>query len=307
LPEGLSSLALPLIARDLAVGIVQASSGTMISLTAGDLDPSLLAPGGQYYVEVVAGPFEGERFDVDLAATLAATDATIALTLGPDTFSTLPALGEGALVSARIALRPHVTLASLQQMITPSLESDHRRHCGDSVLILENEVFRAYSLQADGATWRRYGSSLDFRDKVIPPDASVLLQLGPHNHRWIQTGLVRTNAFRKDLTSGFQSFATGFPVDLTTTDIGAFMDANAPAETNWTGSNAFFRADQIYRYANEPDPQEIWYLRADGVTWRRLGRDPHEPAALVIGATDMTVLRRAKPNPSFAIPRPFGL
>jgi hypothetical protein len=308
LPEGLSGLALPLIASDLAVGIVQANSATTIAFPAGDLDPrTVLSEGGKYYVEVVAGPLEGERLDVDVAATLSATDPTIGLALGPNTFSTLPALSDDALVGARVALRPHVTLASLQKMITPGLVGNDQHHPGDSVLILENEAFQAYSLRADGLTWSRHGSRLDFRDKVIPPDASVLLQIGSRQKRWIHTGLVRTNAFRKNLSAGFQSFATGFPVNLTTADIGAFVDPNAPAEINWTGSNAFVRADQIHRYFGEPDPLDVWYLRADGVTWRRLGADPRHPSAPVLGATDMTVLRRVNPNPSFAIQRPFGL
>ena len=53
---------------------------------------SLLAAAGKYYVEVVTGPLAGERFDVDTAATIASNDATLTVTLGPGSLSTLPVL-----------------------------------------------------------------------------------------------------------------------------------------------------------------------------------------------------------------------
>lgn len=307
LPEGLSGLSMPLIAGDLLVGIVESNTTSALAFPAGDSVGALLSSGGQYYVEVLTGPFAGERLDVDTEATIAAADSTVALALGSETFSTLPELAPDLLVGARCALRPHVTLASLQAMITPGLRGSDHAHFADGVLILEEHGFASYYLRKDGATWRRHGSPVDERNRVIPPDVSVLVQTSSHRQRWRHAGQVRTNPFRKNLIAGLQAFATGFPEDLTPVEIGAFVDPQAPVQTAWTGSNHFTHADQIQRVADHRRPFELFYLRADGTTWRAL-KDPRDVANReILGVTDMLLLRRVKANPAYSIAPPFGM
>jgi hypothetical protein len=308
LAEGLSGLSLPLIERDLLIGVVEANTTSALQFPAGGVSVgSLLSSGGKYYVEVLTGSFEGERLDVDTEATIAADGSTIVLALGPETFSTLPELAADTLVGARCALRPHMTLARLQAMITPGLRGSDHSAFADGVLILEEHGFERYTLRADGVTWHRHGSELDQGGKVIPPDVSFLVQTSSHRRRWLHTGEVRTNLFRKNLVHGLQAFATGFPEDLSPAQIGAFVDPEEPAQIRWTGSNVFAFADQIQRIADHRRPFDLYYLRADGTTWRTL-RDPRNLAnEPILGVTDMLLLRRVKPNPTFAIVPPFGL
>jgi autotransporter-associated beta strand protein len=305
-PRGDSGLAVPLIAEDVFVGTVESSTATAVAFThAGDVG-AFLATGQPYYLEVLTGPMQGERFDVDAEATVAHGDATVALRLGPGSLSTRPALAPGALAGARCAVRPHVTLARLQSFFRPGLVGHDLFLLADGVWILENGDLAFYHLREDGATWNRVGRAGDHRGQVIPPDVSVLVEAKSGKQSWIQAGKVRTNTFRKNLVTGFQAFATGFPVDLSPTQVRAFVDGAAPPATRWNGSNAALLADQIELLFRPGRPLEVLYLRGDGLTWRALTRSGNLAAEPLIGATGMVLVRRKHADPGYFVPVPFG-
>jgi hypothetical protein len=308
LSRGESGLAVPLIAQDVFVGLVQSNTEQALAFpeAAGDLG-SRLSADGRYYVEVVTGLLEGERLDVNVAATIAAASPTVVLALGTATFSTLPTLGPNALAGARCVLRPHLTLARLKGLVARSLVGHDNFVFADGVRLLEAGVSTFYYLRADGVTWRRPGSSADHRGKVIPPDTSFLVEVKSRAQSWTQTGKVRINAFRKNLVPGFQSFASGFPVDVSPVQIGAFVSASLPPETRWTGHNVFAFADQIHLLFRPGRPFDFFYLRGDGSTWRSLTSSTNVANEPILGATGMVLLQRIKPNPAFIIQRPFGL
>ena len=271
--RGLSGLAVPLISADHFVGVVAANTATSLAFSAADGSVgSLLAATGKYYVEVVTGPLAGERFDVDTAATIASNDATLTVTLGPGSLSTLPVLTTDALAGARCVLRSHLTLSRLQQMLTPGLVGRNNAALADGVDVLENGRFERYFLRPDGVTWSKAGSTEDFRDKVLPPDNSFMVESKYASQAWRHAGSVRTNPFRMNLVRGLQSFASGFPQDLSPVEIGALVNPAAPAATRWTGNNVFGLADQIHVFIGDPRPWEFFYLRGDGSTWRPLHR-----------------------------------
>ena len=223
--RGLSGLAVPLISADHFVGVVASNTATSLAFSAADGSVgSLLAAAGKYYVEVVTGPLAGERFDVDTAATMASNDATLTVTLGPGSLSTLPVLTTDALAGARCVLRSHLTLSRLQQMLTPGLVGRDNLLLADGVDVLENGRVERYFLRADGVTWSKAGSTGDFRDKVLPPDNSFMLESKYAAQAWRHAGSVRTNPFRKNLVRGLQSFASGFPQDLSPVQIGALVN-----------------------------------------------------------------------------------
>jgi hypothetical protein len=307
-PRGLSGLALPLIAEDVFVGTADSNAASVVTLaTPGANVGALLTSGSPYYFEVLTGAFAGERLDVDVEATIASADASVTLLFGPDTYSTLPALAAGALVGARCAVRPHVTLATLQPLLSPGLVGRDHALFADGVRIFEDGQFAFYYLREDGATWSRHDEPGDFRDKVLPPDAGLLLEIKSAAQTWLLAGRVRTNAFRKNLNAGFQSFASGFPIDLSPAEVRAFVDPAAPAGTRWTGSNVFIRADSVQLLFKQRRPLDFYYLRGDGVSWRQLTSPGSFSEVPILGATDMILLRRNKPNPGFLIPLPFGL
>jgi hypothetical protein len=312
LDAGKSGLALPLIPPELFVGVVASHEDAVLSFpaSAGNIG-SLISATGKYYVEVVTGPLEGERFDVDAPATVAAADARVFLLLGAGTHSTLSEIPADALDGARGVIRAHATLASVQAMFTPGLVGSDNPRLADTVQLVEDGDLRMYYLRADGARWSRVNptgdradANIDHRSKVLPADASLLVDVHA-GQGWLHAGKVRANAFRKNLGPGLQAFATGFPVDLSPAQVGAFVDAGQPAGVRWTGSDKVPLADQFGVVS--PESQVLYYLAGDGTTWRT----PDDPTDVanqpILGATQLILLRRILPNPAYLIPRPFGL
>lgn len=301
-------LAFPLIARELLVGTATGNAGSALSFPTshGDIG-ALLAASGRYYIEVLSGPFEGERLDLDTAATIAAGGATVTLSFGAGSHSTLATLATDALAGARCALRPHVTLAALKAMFAPALQGNNTASKADGVNIYGTQGFECYYLRADGATWRKAGGgTADQRHVVIPPDVSVVLELKSGAKDWTHAGHVRTNLFRKNLQPGWQAFATGFPIDLSPLAVGAFVDTAVPAAERWRGSESVGMADQFQVSFADVAPQHaLYYLRGDGVSWRSTTSATNVAAAPILGATDMMLLRRVNPDPGYFIIPPF--
>ena len=303
---GTTGLAFPLILENVFVGVVEANAGGMLLFTdsagivAGALDSQR-----PYYAEVVTGALEGERFDVDTAATIAAGDGRLELNLGPGTRSTLPAVEDDALAGARIVVRPHVTLADLPSMIAPALVGDDKHHRADGVNVYEGSGYAFYHLLANGADWGSKASPGGFGDLVIPPDTSIQVVLRASPRKWIHAGAVRTNAFRKNLFVGSQSLGTGFPIALSPVDLAAFADAGAPAGTEWLGNSDPDLADGIQLTALKRLSFNWYFLDADGATWRRVAGKVDATDTTFVGATDAMVLRRNNPDPSFLILPPF--
>jgi hypothetical protein len=303
--RGLDGLAVPLIVEDLFVGVAASNTPSAVAFpSSGGSLGQLLGAGGRYYVEIVTGPLTGERFDVDTDATIAANDSTLMLSLGAGSFSTLRALTSGVLAGARCVLRSHVTLARLQQMLTPGLVGRDHVLFADGVDVLENGQPERYFLRADGVTWRKSGSTEDFRHKVLPPDGSFAVESKYAAQVWRHAGTVRTNAFRKNLVRGIQSFASGFPEDLSPIQIRAFVDPAASAGTRWTGHNVFAFADQIQVLLGAR-PFELFYLRGNGSTWRGLFDAANVASSPILGATSLTLIRRVNADGAFLIPPSF--
>jgi hypothetical protein len=306
-PASARGLALPLPAEDAYIGIVAANTPDTLALSTASLPPGpALAGLGAAYVEVVTGPFEGERLDLDLAATASAEGKVLVVAFGAGTHSTLANLGADALAGARVVVRPHVTLARLQAMFSPALVGHANAKRADGVQLFENGQWVRYSLRPDGS-WLRAGQGADVRDRVIPPDVSLFADLKSGAKRWVHHGVVRTNAFRKNLSVGLQAFASGFPVDLSPVQVGGFVDPEQLADQRWKGGEEHEVADWFERHAvSTPMPVNRYFLRADGTSWKRVN-DNHTNygSRPILGQTDALVLRRHQADPAYVIPVPF--
>ena len=308
LPEGARGLAFPLPAQNLVVARAAGNGANAISLTpdSGDIRPAL-AEAGACYVEVVSGELEGERFDVDLAATAGAGGSVLALQLGAGTHGTLATLPDDALVGSRLVVRPHMTLARLQAIVSPGLVGSNSPGHADGVQLFDGTEWVRYHLRADNATWVRIGETADARNLVIAPDVSVILELKSGAKAWLHHGLVRTNAFRKNLVAGAQAFASGFPQDLTPAQVGGFVDQQASADTRWTGAEDYEEADSFERRAVAGSAAaHRYFLRADGVSWTRVNDATNLANQPVLAATGAFVLRRNNADSTYAVPVPFA-
>ena len=207
----------------------------------------MLEAEARYYVEIVTSALEGERFDIDFEATANASTGTIVLDLTTTSFSTLGSIPDGALVGARCVVRPHLTLDRMRTMFTPELHGHRSAAQADAVKLFGDRGMEVFYLGADGESWFAVngaghgsfawrfitwldgvqnsggggGDRADYRHLVVPPDVSFVVDLARTGKRLTQRGLVRTSAFRKNLVTGRQSFATGFPVALAPAEVGA--------------------------------------------------------------------------------------
>ena len=117
--------------------------------------------GRQYYAEVVTGALEGERFDVDEAATGSAGAGVLVLTLRPDRSARVRRSRAVRSRARAIVVRPHVTLGMLTGMFTPGLTGHDNPLRADGVWLFENDALAFYHLRADGVRWTRLGSNQD--------------------------------------------------------------------------------------------------------------------------------------------------
>ncbi|MET0263577.1 MAG: hypothetical protein ABW223_11805 [Rariglobus sp.] len=311
LPLGLSGRSFPLIGEELINGRVASNDTTSVTFTASSSSIGLALagkPDARYYLEVLSGPLEGERFDIDADATTTRNGASIVLNLTTSSASTANELTSDALIDARCAVRPHVTLKGLQEQFSPPLAGSNNPNLGDAVQVLGPTGFTTYYLRADGVEWRRSGSAENMASLVIPPDVSVLIRLKSGSKQWSQFGSVRTNAFRKNLTSDVQSFASGFPIERSPQDLGAVVDPALPAAIRWSGSNNPATADSFLLFAPDAGTFRTYYLRSNGTSWFQLGGTGEDfSGEAFLPASGMTLIQRAKSDTGYVIPPPLSL
>lgn len=305
-PVGMTGISLPLIADEVFTGRVSSNTDTTITFDAvsGGIGSRLTA-GDSYYLEIVSGPLEGERFDVDTAATVASANATVTVNLAATSFSTSHTLGANVLAQARAVLRPHQTLGKLAATFSPALVGNNNAALADGVRLMTPNGLVFYYLRGDGQSWREPGKSADLRSMVIPPDVSLIVQLRSGAKKWTHTGLVRRNAFRKNLIAGLQGFATGFPIDLSPMQVGAFTDTAQPTGARWSGSSDASLADSFKVFNAGLGDFDSYSLGGDGSTWTLSGGAINYASTAILKAPSMVVLSRTNPDPAYVIITPF--
>ncbi len=298
-----AGLAFPL-SSDVFASRISANTASTLTFEATGL-AAALTTGGKYYVEIVSGPLEGERFDLNTATTISSGIATLDLAAASN--STSNTLVVDVLAQARAVVRPHVTLAKLGAMFSPALVGNAANALADGVRIYGGPMGQTtYYLRTD-ATWRSSPTSADQSALVIPPDSSVIMVLRSGSKQWSHLGAVRTNVFRKKLKTGIQSFATGFPLDLSAVQIGAFVDPLEAATIRWTGSDTSSLADTLRVHDSASDTYKINYLRADGTSWYLTGGSTDLSATPFLPAQGALLVGRQKADAGYLIIRPFSL
>lgn len=299
-----AGLAFPLISSDVFSGRIASNSANTLNFEAAGL-ATALAAGERYYVEIVSGSLEGERYDLNTATTISSGVAT--LDLSTTSNSTSNTLAVDALAQARAIVRPHVTLGKLSAMFTPALVGDANNTLADGIRIYGGPMgLTTYYLRTDGS-WRSTPTSADQSGLVIAPDTSVIMVLRSGSKQWTHLGAVRTNVFRKKLKVGLQSFATGFPLDLSAVQIGAFVDPQEAAAIRWTGSDVVAQADSLRVYDVTTQSYKINYLRADGTSWYSVPGSTNISATPFLPAQGALLVGRMKSDPGYLIVRPFDL
>lgn len=259
---GLNSVGLSLINPDLVVANCSTNTANAITLDGIPNVGALLTSGHPYYIEAISGDLEGERFDVDTAATIAASNSTVVLNTS-STNNTFP-LETGNAVGSQFALRKHVTLSQIQSFFTSPLVGAVSPAAADQIWILNSSgAFSQYYLRNDLTTWRLTTGTTNVADTVfIPPGTGFIVQKRGAPSSMVVTGGVRVNDFAMPMPVGLSFRAPPYPISYSPASLGA-TSANG-----WTGSLSPAAADQLRLLNSSGTNFDSYYLRNDGVTWR---------------------------------------
>ncbi len=247
------TFSLPFLKCEIFSGTAGAVGGSVIDITAGAGDGDFagaLTSGAQYYVEVIAGDYEGHRFEVDEAQS---TATSIAIDLASPR-NTLPALPAG-LAGAPIAARPHYTLD--QVFDKTLLTASNNPSTADRVQFHNGSGFSAYWLFLNGGNprWVRMGDATltDYGHRVIAPGEGVFVQIKNGAAALTWSGYVRSNDFALPLAASANFIGGGWPLD------------QSPAARAMTAANGFTGsanpalADKLQLWKGDSEPNASGY------------------------------------------------
>ncbi|AHF92449.1 fibronectin [Opitutaceae bacterium TAV5] len=305
LPAGTSSLGLPLLNEAVYAATVDAVSDHTLTLggASGSNIGALLAPESDYpfYLEVISGPLEGERLDINVVATIAAGNKTVVLS-SDYTRNTLPADRFAELAGNAVAVRRHITLTQIQGLFEGGLTGHAVSFLADAIQVFEATGFRQYSLNANGSTWTTAGIGGDQRYLPIPPGVGILVKL-TQAKTLFQEGSVRANVFRFNLKVGSQFVALPWPLHRSPNQIGAFVDSSQETSLRWTGHAVSFLADAIQIFTQAGFVQ--YTLSSNGSSWIKSG-DPYNYADSPLLQGDQAfIIKRQKANSDYLILLPY--
>ena len=263
---GLNAVGISLINPDIVKATVTSKTSTSITLDGQSSIGSLLTPDEPYYVEGYSGDSKGERFDVDCPSTIAAGNAIV---LSVNSVNNSQEFNMGSVgIGDIVALRKQVTIKQLQDSVEAStgtgwVGSDDPSSA-DQIMILDpvQQSFAIYYLRANGTTWRALSGRTDFSKSPIAAGRGIFVDKKEKPVNIIFVGGVRDNDFATPYYAGYDLKASPIPMDFSPTSIGATQ------QNSWTGSDTFTTADQIMIFDSANQNFGIYYLRADGTTWR---------------------------------------
>ncbi len=237
-------------------GKVTAVNGAAGTLTlSSPLPPGLLSPDKPCFIEFVDGPAEGQRFDLDPAAS---TGNSIAALAAP-TRNTLPALPANV-TGSRITLRPHRTLGGL---------FDIARFAGalnpggaDQLHFFDGQAYSIYYALDLGSAlpsqkrWALVGGSPSANQglRIVAPGVGCFVRrAGASSLSVFVTGEVRANRFVQPLVQGSNLIAEGFPTVQSPNQRGLL------ASNGFLGASSPNNADRLYLWAGETGTGNAFY------------------------------------------------
>ncbi len=242
---------------------ISAVSGSQITLTGVTNAASGLDPAEPYYLEVTSGPEAGTRFDLDVAATVAAASASVTIAgSSPNNTATLASVAS-ALSGANVQLKKHITLADIAGNITGLTAGPSGT--GDEILLLDPSTggFRIF-LRRTSSVWRDENSQT-VNSTPIPPGVGFIINKKSVPGSITTTGTIRANNFHLNIVPGYQLVTFGFPINHSPTSLGAVgTDSSTPAP-GWTTGQANV-ADSIFAI-NIAGGFDQYFLRT-GNSWR---------------------------------------
>ena len=264
---GLNALGISLINADTLKGSASGATSTSVQIAGQANIGSLLTTDEPYYIEVYSGSSKGDRFDVDVAATIASASNTIAIKLSSPNNTT--SFNSNAIAASDIiALRKHVTIEQVKNSLvagTGSWVGSNSSGSADQIQILDPQTqsFTIYYLRADGTTWRGNLTGTASQNKApIAPGKGVIIDKKGSQMSLSVVGSVRNNDFAMPYYAGLDLKAPPVPMGFSPQSLGA------TAANGWSGNNSVASADQIQILNPVTQAFTTYNLRSDGTTWR---------------------------------------
>lgn len=300
-PVGLSSIGITLLNSDVVVASCSSNTTGALTLSGVTNVGSLLTANTPYYVEAIDGPLEGERFDVDTAATINSGNNTVVLVVSSDNNTT--ALSAAAAVNSKFALRKHITVSQVQSFFANSLVGSNQSANADEIVVLNSDGsdFVSYYLRANGTEWRIAGATTVANNIVIPPGSGIFFKKMNSAGTIVMVGSVRTNDFALPLRSGLSLKASGYPVSYSPQAFGG------SAANGWVGANQVANADQLQVLNATGDDYISYYLRSNGTEWRISGETTVVTTNQVLGFNDAFMVYRSSADANYGFGVPFTL
>ena len=290
------------------------ATGTIGSVSASSLDctasagsgsfAAALASGQQHYIEITSGDNEGQRFEIDEAAT---TTTALAIDLGNplNTSASLPA----SLAADTWELRTHHTINDLYP---PSkFAATGSASTADRILYPSGTNFTTYWLNANGGSpkWVRVGDPglADRGNILLPPCAGYFVHPKSGTVNLTFAGRVRANDMVCPL-SGTLMLGGGWPLDqspnarLMTSGANGFLNTGSPTTADkislWHGD---IEAD-----SNAYDSWSYLTVAGNG-RWASLGNATltDQGNVKLFKSFRAAFIRVATPKPAYTLPKPW--
>jgi len=299
-PVGTTTLANPLVNANLLSAGATANTTSTVTFSGVTNVGSLLTATEPYYIEVVTGALEGERFDVDPTATIASANGTV--TINPSSANNTSTLGAGSLNGSSIALRKHITLEQLGGAFSPTLIGNNSANSADQIALWDGStgILVSYYLRADGVTWRQVGTTASANKLPVASGVGFFFTKRTSSTTFTSVGSVRNNDFSLPLALGSAFQAPGYPVSYSPSSLGG-TTANG-----WTGNNSANSADQLQVWDPNTGIFTAYYLRADGTTWRQVGTTTDVKASELFAANNGFLVLRKTADTSYVLLNPVG-
>jgi hypothetical protein len=298
-PNGFSPLANPLINPNTLSGGVESNTSNTVSVSGVSNVGSLLTAGEPYYLEITSGSLEGERFDLDTAATISSANSSITINVSsPNNTSTL---SSSSLIGASIAVRKHVTLEQLQAYFSPALVGNNSANSADQISLYDSSSgsLQSFFLRGDNLTWRIVGTTTVANKTVVAPGVGFFVTKRSGTTTFTSVGGVRTNDFAMPMSSGQVFAAPGYPVSYSPAALGG------TAADGWVGNNSATSADQLSVYDPSQGSFISYFLRGDGVTWRQVGTTTTVTNQELFADNNGFMIRRNTSDSNYILPSPI--
>lgn len=274
-----TTMGVPIVRDSVATGTVSGGAASTITISGTQNLAAVLSPNIPYYVEVtghadgVTTANVGDRFDLDVAATISAANNVISInTASPNN----TAAGDfSGLTGYNLAIRPHWTLASLfgTGLSATALQSATSFASADQIHFWNGAGMSTYWFRQNSAgtvkEWRSMGTGTSNQDNaILPPGVGVFFKrAGSSPLDVFVLGNARSHKFVQPLATGTSLLASGFPTWSSPNE------ASLMPGTGFVSATSFAVADQIWIWTGTGI--STYWLRQNSAgtikEWRNIG------------------------------------